>query len=122
MENLGEKDFEDLRSLGRGLRAHPAFPKGANVNFYEIIGPDHLIEKTFERGVEDFTYACGTGTGSVTAVLTLQGEVSGQNVRVDVPGGTLWMDVLRDGGRITDLYLTGPTNLVCRGELTDEAL
>ena len=122
MEGLGNKSFADLFHLGQKLRSHPAFPKGANVNFYEIIGPDHLIEKTFERGVEDFTYACGTGTGSVTAVLTLRGEVSGNNVRVDVPGGTLWMDVLRHGDTITDLYLTGPTNLVCRGELTDEAL
>ena len=122
MEQLGNKGFADLRPLGRGLRSHPAFPKGANVNFYELIGPDHLIEKTFERGVEDFTYACGTGTGSVAAVLTLKGEVSGRNVRVDVPGGTLWMDVLRCGDKITDLYLTGPTNLVCRGELTDEDL
>ncbi|MBE6933287.1 MAG: diaminopimelate epimerase [Ruminococcaceae bacterium] len=122
MEALRDQNFEALRPLGRGLRSHPAFPKGANVNFYEIIGPDHLIEKTFERGVEDFTYACGTGTGSVAAVLTLRGEVSGKNVRVDVPGGTLWMDVLRQGDTITDLYLTGPTNLVCRGELTDEDL
>jgi len=122
MEALRDQNFEALRPLGRGLRSHPAFPKGANVNFYEIIGPDHLIEKTFERGVEDFTYACGTGTGSVAAVLTLRGEVSGKNVRVDVPGGTLWMDVLRQGDTITDLYLTGPTNLVCQGELTDEEL
>ena len=122
MEGLGNKSFADLFHLGQSLRFHPAFPKGANVNFYEIIGTDHLIEKTFERGVEDFTYACGTGTGSVAAVLTLKGEVSGHDVRVDVPGGTLWMDVLRDGDRITDLYLTGPTNLVCQGELTDEDL
>lgn len=121
-KGLEKESFESLRPLGRKLRAHPAFPKGANVNFYEVIGEDHLTEKTFERGVENFTYACGTGTGSVVAVLTLRGEVSGKNVRVDVPGGTLWIDVLRNGDSITDLYLTGPTNLVCRGELTDESL
>ena len=50
-------------------------PKGANVNFYESTGPDQVLEKTFERGVEDFTLACGTGTGSVVAVLTLLGQV-----------------------------------------------
>ncbi len=122
MEKLADKSFEMLRPLGRALRAHPAFPKGANVNFYEILAPDHLIEKTFERGVEDFTYACGTGTGSVVAVLTLRGLVSGQNVRVDVPGGQLRIDALRRGDTISDLYLTGPTNLVCQGELTDETL
>ena len=74
-----------------------AFPKGANVNFYELIGEDPIFERTFERGVEDFTYACGTGTGSVVTVLTLQGKVSGQGVRVDMTGGTLTIDAERDG-------------------------
>ena len=122
MDDLRALDFEALRPLGRALRAHPAFPKGANVNFYELIGPDHIIEKTFERGVEDFTYACGTGTGSTVAVLTVLGLVSGRQVVADMPGGRLIIDVLRDGNRITDLYLTGPTNMVLRGELTDETL
>ena len=122
MDDLRALDFEALRPLGRALRAHPAFPKGANVNFYELIGPDHIIEKTFERGVEDFTYACGTGTGSTVAVLTVLGLVSGRQVVADMPGGRLIIDVLRDGDRITDLYLTGPTNMVLRGELTDETL
>ena len=120
--NLREADETQLRELGRKLRWHPAFPKGANVNFYELLGPDHLYERTFERGVEDFTYACGTGTGSVVAVLTLLGRVSGRNVRVDMTGGTLVIDAERDGSRITALYLTGPTNLVCKGEITDEEL
>ena len=93
------------------------------MNFYEIIGPDHVYERTYERGVEDFTYACGTGTGSVVTVLTLLGKVSGKNVRVDMTGGTLYIDVERDGnGHVTDLFLTGPTNIVCKGEITDEAL
>jgi diaminopimelate epimerase len=92
------------------------------VNFYELIGPDHVYERTFERGVEDFTYACGTGTGSVATVLTLQGQVSGQNVRADMTGGALFVDVERADGKITDLYLTGPTNIVCKGEVTDEEL
>ena len=54
LSGLRDRSFEELRPLGRALRSHPAFPKGANVNFYELIGPDHLVEKTFERGVEDF--------------------------------------------------------------------
>ena len=113
---------DKLRELGRKLRWHPAFPKGANVNFYELIGEDQICEHTFERGVEDFTYACGTGTGSVVTVLTLQGRVSGHNVRAQMPGGELVIDVERDGDRITELYLTGPTNIVCKGEITDEEL
>ena len=59
------------------------------MNFYEITGEDLIFERTFERGVEDFTYACGTGTGSVVTVLTLQGKVSGHGVQVDMTGGAL---------------------------------
>ena len=120
--DLKNTDWNELRELGRKLRWHPAFPKGANVNFYEITGEDTVYERTFERGVEDFTYACGTGTGSVVTVLTLQGKVSGKNVKVDMAGGQLLIDVEREDGRVTDLFLTGPTNIVCKGEVTDEDL
>lgn len=120
--DLKNADENELRELGRKIRWHSAFPKGANVNFYEIIGEDHIFERTFERGVEDFTYACGTGTGSLVTVLTLQGKVSGHGVRVDMTGGTLVIDTERQGSKITDLYLTGPTNIVCKGEVTDEDL
>jgi diaminopimelate epimerase len=118
--------------LGRRLRFHPDLPKGANVNFYEITGDNGLYEMTYERGVEDFTYACGTGTGSVVCALTLMGRVSGERVRVDMRGGTLYIDVeeideehFEDGAAgpvVHGLYLTGPTNIVCKGEITDEEL
>lgn len=121
-QSLKNADESQLRELGRRLRWHPAFPKGANVNFYEILEEDHLYERTFERGVEDFTYACGTGTGSVVTVLTLLGQVSGWNVQVDMTGGTLIIDAEQEGSRIANLYLTGPTNIVCKGEVTDEEL
>lgn len=104
------------------MRYHPAFPKGANVNFYEVTGPDQVYERTYERGVEDFTYACGTGTGSVVTVLTLQGKVSGTGVRVTMPGGELIVDIDRRGNEIENLLLTGPTNIVAKGEVTDEEL
>ena len=119
---LQQADTHELRELGRKLRWHSDFPKGANVNFYELTDEDTLFERTFERGVEDFTYACGTGTGSVVAVLTLQGKVSGSSVRANMPGGQLVIDALREGSAITDLYLTGPTNIVAKGEVTDEDL
>ena len=119
---LKNADENALRELGRAIRWNKAFPKGANVNFYEIVGEDLLFERTFERGVEDFTYACGTGTGSVVTVLTLQGRVSGRGVQVDMTGGRLVIDAEREGSRIAALYLTGPTNVVCKGEVTDEDL
>ena len=120
--NLRQADESELRELGRAIRWHSGFPKGANVNFYELTGEDTVYERTFERGVEDFTYACGTGTGSVVAVLTLQGKVSGQSVQVDMTGGRLTVDAERVHSRIASLFLTGPTNIVCKGEVTDEDL
>ena len=122
ISNLKDYPEAQLFELGRKLRYYKGYPKGANVNFCEIIGKDHMFERTYERGVEDFTYACGTGTGSVVAILTLQGKVSGRNVRVDVPGGKLYIDVDMEGKRVKNLYLTGPTNIVAKGEITDEEL
>ena len=119
---LRQADETQLRELGRRLRHHPAFSKGANVNFYELTGEDTLWERTFERGVEDFTYACGTGTGSVVTVLTLQGKVSGKAVKVQMTGGELIIDAKRRGSRAERLFLTGPTNIVCKGQVTDEDL
>jgi diaminopimelate epimerase len=120
--DLKNADANELRELGRKIRWYKGFPKGANVNFYEILGEDHVYERTFERGVEDFTYACGTGTGSLVTVLTLQGKVSGRGVKVDMTGGQLIIDVEREGAQISDLFLTGPTNIVAKGEVTDEDL
>ena len=94
--DLKNADENELRELGRAIRWYSAFPKGANVNFYEITGEDRIFERTFERGVEDFTYACGTGTGSLVTVLTLQGKVSGHGVKVDMTGGQLIIDAQRD--------------------------
>ena len=122
IKDLKHYDEAKLFDLGRKMRYHEKFPKGANVNFFEIIGEDHLFERTWERGVEDFTYACGTGTGSVVAAMTLLGKVSGKEVKVDMTGGQLVIDVDHTGDRIDNLYLTGPTNIVIKGEVTDEDL
>ena len=54
--------------------------------------------------------------------LTLKGLVSGEDVEVSVPGGTLHVTVERDGTAVKALWLTGPTNIVCTGEIRDEEL
>ena len=122
-EDLQNAPPDALRPLARRLRAHPAFPKGANVTFYEILGPGRLFLRTFERGVEDFTNACGTGTGSTVLALTLKGLLPPPGgADALMAGGTLRVDVDMEAGRVKDLWLTGPAELVAVGELTDEAL
>lgn len=115
-------ETDRLRALGRALRHASVFPKGANVSFVAQTGPDAVKAVTFERGVEDFTLACGTGCGSIVAALTRTGLVSGQNVSVAMPGGTLSVSLTNDAGQIRDIFLTGPTCLVFEGEVPAELL
>ena len=119
---LANANEDELRKLGRSLRWHKAFPKGANVNFYEIIGDNHVLLKTFERGVEDFTLACGTGSGSTAVVLALAELVSCKDIHLTMAGGDLYVSLQKMGQKISDVFLTGPTDLVASGDILDEDL
>ena len=116
IKDLEKFDRAELFEIGRLIRYDAAFPKGANVNFYDFISNNELYEITYERGVEDFTYACGTGTGSVVSILTKRKQTDGKNVKVHVKGGLLIIDIDKEGDEIKNLYLTGPTDIVCEGE------
>jgi len=117
-----ERDKESLRKLGRALRHADVFPRGANVSFVRQTGPDTVRAVTYERGVEDFTLACGTGCGSIAAALTLRGLVPGGRVTVSMPGGELGVSLTRTAGGVRDIFLTGPTCLVYEAEVTEELL
>ena len=103
---------EALREKGVGLRYAAEFQKGANINFYDWIGENTVRVLTYERGVEDYTLACGTGTGSVAAVLWLQGKLSGNVLTAHNRGGTLKITVGGEAGEITSILLEGPTEVV----------
>ena len=118
---LREADEQALFEFGRKLRYHPAFPKGANVNFLEKTGENRFYERTWERGVEDFTYACGTGTGASVYALA-EKRRCGDHAEVEVKGGLLIVDIVRDGKKWRDLLLTGAASLVCTGVIFDEAI
>ncbi len=111
LADLGE-NRAILRDFARFLRFASEFPKGANVNLCSLIDEDHILLLTYERGVEDFTLACGTGTGATVYALWRRGLVRGKNTRVEVDGGTLRVDII-DG----DIYLTGPAERIKQGEI-----
>ncbi len=117
-----EEQREALRKLGKRLRYHPSLQKGANVNFYQPIGKNQIYELTYERGVEDFTLACGTGTGSVAAVLAASGRTDGTRLAFEMAGGHLEVEVGMCDGSVRDLFLSGPTQIVCTGELSTDFL
>ena len=110
-------DADSLREEMRALRFDPAFPKGANVNYYQPLEPGVVRILTFERGVEDFTLACGTGGGSVACVLWLEGKLPGNTLTAHSRGGTLKYTVSGCDGVVTSLLLEGPTQVVCTCEI-----
>ena len=73
---------------------------------------------TFERGVEDFTLACGTGCGATAVSLMLRGRVPGDTLRIEMPGGVLSVRVTRNGNAVRGILLTGPTAVVEEGSFT----
>ena len=114
-------DRATLRELGRALRWAAEFPKGANLSFVDIKSEDEVDIITFERGVEDFTLACGTGCGSVAAALFRRGTC-GRKLRLNAPGGVLHTELCGEGEDIDDIFLTGSTCLVFEGEISREML
>ena len=109
---------EDIRSLGAGLRYHEAFaPKGTNANFATVLAPGSISIRTYERGVEDETLACGTG---MVACALIHHELHGapSPVSVKVKGG----DTLQVGFEKTDngylnVTLFGPADFVFQGKV-----
>ena len=103
---------EDLRSRGKALRYDPAFPKGANINFFAWIGENRVRVMTYERGVEDYTLACGTGCGSTAATLFTQGKLPDGKLLCHCPGGDLQVTVGEADGVINSIELEGPATIV----------
>lgn len=104
-------DRVDLAGTGPKIRRHPTFPKGANVNFVERSGKDSLRVRTFERGVEDETFCCGTGATAAAAVAHRLGYVS-KKVEVETRGGPL--TIYLDG----QVKMEGPATTVFSGTIT----
>ena len=96
----------------KALRYDSAFPKGANVNFYQPIAESEVKVLTFERGVEDYTLACGTGCGSIASTLWMQGKLPGNVLTAHNRGGTLAVTIGGENGEIKEIFLEGPTEVV----------
>lgn len=111
----------DVQAVGRGIRMHRAFaPRGANVNFVQV-GDGEVRVRTYERGVEGETLACGTGAVACGILSALHGFAR-PPVTVRTRGGELLI-VHFDAGRkdFGDVYLEGDTSWPCDGVIAEEA-
>ena len=114
----GLNDFPVFEE-GRKMRYHKHFPKGTNANYLESQGENTFALRTYERGVEEETLACGTGATAAALAASIKGYTS--PITLLTWGGTLKVDFkTRPSGGFYEIYLTGPAKMVFEGELTLE--
>lgn len=113
LENL------DVVKNGAAIRYHERFsPNGTNANFVKALAPDHIAIRTYERGVEGETLACGTGMCAAALVHNLLTDATSP-IKVDVAGGdTLEIGFERTGeNTFTNVTLSGPADFVFEGDI-----
>lgn len=118
-----DSDQAPVDQWGRILRFHEEFgPAGTNANFVKILDNKELLVRTYERGVEAETMACGTGVVASAIVAALQG-VTESPVDVTTTGGEqLTVQFSLSNETVADVYLQGPARIVYEGNLSAEAL
>ncbi len=111
-------DDVDVRKRGQAIRQHQAFaPAGANVNFIENRNPNGIKIRTYERGVEDETLACGTGVVASALIFAATENVTGPISVTVRSGAELSVDFKRTGERFSEVKLTGPAEFVFEGTI-----
>ncbi len=113
-------DNIDIKKQGAEIRYSKEFaPDGTNVNFVEQLDTNHIKVRTYERGVEDETYSCGTGVVA-SAISTYLKDKKCQNFNVDVKGGKLQVSFEGDENKgFQNIWLIGPATFVFKGETTE---
>ena len=108
----------DVFSEGKKIRNTARFAKaGTNVNFVKAAG-EGIFVRTYERGVEDETFSCGTGVTASALAASLKGMVNGKEViSVQTRGGKLSVHFKRNGRQFSEVWLEGPATFVFKGEI-----
>ncbi len=109
VDNITEAQVADVGTL---LTRHERFPKGVNVGFMQVVSPEHIKLRVYERGAAE-TLACGSGACAAVVVGQLQGKL-GSRVQVDLPGGSLTIHWEGEG---KPLWMTGPAQQVYDGQI-----
>ncbi|MFH1788342.1 MAG: diaminopimelate epimerase [Candidatus Altiarchaeota archaeon] len=107
---VDDVDSFDVYGVGKKIRNYvKVFPKGVNVHFVQKEDKNEFRIRTFERGVEDETLACGTGICAAGVAALLNGNADPRRaVKFNAPGGSLSVEFERDGDEISRVFLIGP--------------
>lgn len=108
----------DVVQKGAEIRYGDLYGKsGSNVNFVEIVADDEFNLRTYERGVEDETFACGTGATATAIAMHKTGKTSKNSIQLNVKGGVLQVSFNEIDGKYHDIYLQGAATFVFKGEI-----
>ena len=111
-------DALDVKSEGSKIRnGAPYFEAGSNVNFATQKDENSFKVRTFERGVEDETLACGTGVTAVALAAHANKLTTSNSIRLEVMGGNLEVSFNVKDGNYTEVYLKGPAEFVFSGTI-----
>jgi diaminopimelate epimerase len=109
-------DNEPVADFGRIIRFHSRFsPAGTNADFVQVLDNNHIQVRTYERGVENETLACGTGAVASAIISAHMGKVVGTPVLVTMRGGELKIDFTKQGNHYLEVWLMGPVDTVFTG-------
>lgn len=115
---VSQIDDVDVRREGAVIRHHKMFsPAGANVNFIEKRGANKIAVRTYERGVEDETLACGTGIVASALIFAAAENVAGPITVLAHGGDQLQVSFKRDDNQFRNVTLTGPAEFVFEGTI-----
>lgn len=117
VEIVEDLDKFDVKGIGASIRYSGLYgDKGSNVNFVSQKGTDKFSVRTYERGVEDETYSCGTGVTAVAIAMKVLDNAKSDKVDLITPGGELEVSFKQRENQFTDVYLKGPATFVFKGE------
>lgn len=118
VQMVDDLEHFNVKENGAAIRYGELYGKaGSNINFVSQINDDTFAVRTYERGVEDETLACGTGVTAVAIAMNATGVTSSNAIHLKVQGGKLEVSFDQVGSQYTNVFLKGPAQFVFKGQI-----
>lgn len=119
VELVPDLENYNVKASGAAIRYGALYGQvGSNVNFVKRIDENTFALRTYERGVEDETLACGTGATAVAIAMNATGVTTATSININVEGGKLGVSFVKEANQYTNVFLKGPAAFVFEGTIT----
>lgn len=119
VQMVDDLEHYNVKEKGAEIRYGELYGKeGSNINFVKKIDETTFSLRTYERGVEDETLACGTGATAVAIAMNATGETEATSIDLNVEGGKLIVSFDKKDNQFTNVYLKGPAEFVFKGTIS----